>query len=91
VPQGGKSAGLNPSPYYYYYYYVQRDPAARSLNHFWRGSAISITDSEYVSAALVIRYAKRIRHITLISVACPALQYFPTLSHKWQNLSKSNY
>ena len=31
--------------------------------------------------ALVVRYAKRIRRVILPSVACPALQYFSTLSH----------
>ena len=36
--------------------------------------------------ALVIQHAKRMRRIILSSVACPALQYFPTLSHKWQDL-----
>jgi len=28
------------------------------------------------------------RQITLTSVECPALQYFPTLSHKWQDFRK---
>jgi len=32
--------------------------------------------------ALVIRYAKRIRRVILLSVACPALQYFSTLSQR---------
>ena len=53
--------------------YVQRDTAARSRNHCWRGRAISITDSECVSVALFIQYAKRMRRITLTSVVCPAL------------------
>jgi len=46
-----------------------------------REKQISITYSEYVSVALVIRYAKRMRHFVLSSVACPALPYFSTLSH----------
>jgi len=44
--------------------------------------AISITYSECVSLALGIQHATRMRHIILSSVACPALQYFPTFSHK---------
>jgi hypothetical protein len=35
-----------------------------------------------VPVALVIQYAERMRRILLSYVACPALPYFPTLSHK---------
>ena len=35
-----------------------------------------------VSVALCIQHAMRMRRIILSSVACPALQYFSTLSHK---------
>ena len=42
-------------------------------------------------AALVLQNAKRMRHITLSSVACPALQYFPTLSHKGRDLREKSY
>jgi hypothetical protein len=35
-----------------------------------------------VSVALGIQHAKRMRRFTLSSVACPALLYFSTLSHK---------
>jgi hypothetical protein len=38
--------------------------------------------SECASAALVIRYAKRMRRIVLPSVACLAVPYFIILSHK---------
>jgi len=34
-----------------------------------------------VFVALGIRHVKRMRCIILSSVACPALQYFSTLSH----------
>jgi hypothetical protein len=40
------------------------------------------TYSECVSVALDIKHAERLRHIILSSVACPALHYFYTLSHK---------
>jgi len=49
-------------------------------NHCYRGKAISIACSECVSVALVIQYARRMRHrpIMLPSVACPVLLYiFP--------------
>jgi hypothetical protein len=43
---------------------------------------LSIQYSESVSAALVIQHAM---HMCIISVACLAHQYFPTLFHKWHN------
>ena len=47
-------------------------------------------DDECVSVALVIRRAKRMRRIILLSVACPALPHFPTLSHKRHDLKLLN-
>jgi hypothetical protein len=43
---------------------------------------ISFTYSDCVCVALVIQHAMRMHHVILSSVACPALQYFSTLSHK---------
>jgi hypothetical protein len=56
-----------------------------SCDHCCRGKAMSITYySECVSVALVIHSMKRACAI-LSSVACPAVSYFSTLSHKRQD------
>jgi hypothetical protein len=62
---------------------------ARSRNHFYRAKAISITYSECVPVALVIRHAKRMRHIILSSVARPAVPSFSTLSKKRYDFRKN--
>jgi hypothetical protein len=53
-----------------------------SRKHCCPGRATSIKHSECVSVALVIQHAKRMRRIILSSVACLAVPYFRTLSHK---------
>ena len=62
--------------------YVWRNIEARSPTYFCRGNAISITYSQCVSVALVIKHATGMRHIIFKSVACLAVPHSPTLSHK---------
>ena len=62
--------------------YYERNIKVRSRNHFWSGSAISITYSECVFVGLSMQHSKPIRRIILSPVACLPLQYYPTLFHK---------
>jgi hypothetical protein len=68
-----------------------------NINVIWRnhcccGTAVSIKYSECMPVASVIQHAKRMRRIMLSSVACPAVEYFSTLSRKWRIFEeKKNY
>ena len=64
------------------HYTYKRNIEARSRNHSCRGRAICIVHSDCVSVALVIQRSMRMRRVIVSSVACPALQYFSTLSDK---------
>jgi hypothetical protein len=60
----------------------KRSPEARSRNHCCHGRAINIIYFECVSVVLDMQHVKRMRRIILPSVACLAVPYSSTLSHK---------
>jgi hypothetical protein len=69
-------------------YTYKRNIEARSRNHCCHWKELSITYSECVSVALVIQHEMRMRRIILSYVACLALLYFSTLSHKRHDFRK---
>jgi hypothetical protein len=50
-----------------------------------------VTSCDCVFVALAIQHAMRMRRIKLPSVACPAAQHFPTLSHKRHEFWERSY
>ena len=65
-----------------------RNIDVRWVNHCCSGKAIYVTYSECVFSALGIQHAVRMSRIMLSSVACTALQYFSTSSHKRSDFLK---
>jgi hypothetical protein len=63
---------------------------ARSHSHICHGKTISITYSDGVFVALLIRHAKPLRRAILSSVASPARQYFSTLFHERHDFRGKN-
>ena len=55
-----------------------------------RVKAVSIVYSECVFVALGIQHATLMRRLIPSSVACPALRYFCTLSHKRHDFREKN-
>ena len=71
--------------------YIQRNIQTRSCNHCCRVKETSIAYSKCVFVALGIQHAMRMRRVTFLSVACLALQYFSTLSHKRHDFRGKSY
>jgi len=67
----------------------ERNNEGRSSNHCSHGKAICITHAVYMSVALGIQLARRLRRITLSSASCPAVPHFSALSHKRHDLRKT--
>jgi hypothetical protein len=67
---------------------VEQNIEARTCSQSCGGKVVNITYSEYVSIALFIHHAMRMRHFILPSMACLALPYFTTLSLKRHGLRK---
>ena len=63
--------------------YIQRKTKALSCNYCCRKKAITVTYSEYVSAASLIQHSMRMRHVIFCHL-WPVWLYhiFSTLSHK---------
>jgi len=71
--------------------YVKRNVEMRSCNHCESGKAISITYCECVFVALGIQHSMRMSRITVSTVVCPALQFFPHISQMAQFSKKKSY
>ena len=58
----------------------KRNILARSCRHCCRGQTIGGTYSEFVSVALIIQHAMRMRRVTLSSVGSLTVPYFHIIS-----------
>ena len=54
----------------------------------WKNLSITYSECVCVCVAFVIQYEKSMRRIILSSVACPAVPYFPAVSHKRHDFQK---
>jgi len=70
--------------------HIKRKIQTLSYNRCCCGKAVSSTCSGCVSLALFGQHAKRMTPIMSSSVACPALTYFSTLSHRRHDLKKKH-
>jgi hypothetical protein len=61
-----------------------------SRNNGCRGYTLRITHSECVYVGLIIQHEKVMRRVIMLSMACPAVHHFPTLSHKRHVFHKTN-
>jgi len=55
------------------------------------GKARNFTNSHPVSTALFMQSSRSLRHIILLSVACPNVPHFFILSHKRHDFREKNY
>ena len=67
--------------------YIERNTEAHLRNHYCIGKAMSVTQNECVYLWPWVS-GMQCACAILSSVACPALQYFSTLSHKRYDFRK---